>query len=330
MMIKGSSMPLALLALVRSFTFLPSVFGLLWLPAFVVLTVFVGGLLGWGDEIRTLFLDLPPFSWLVDWSWPGLASLLARLTTWMALLAVGFLLSTMLVGVWLMPLILDRLARRDYPQLERSGRDSLWRPTINALQGLAIYALAWLGSLPLWLIPGLGLLLPVLLLGWLNRKIYLFDVLEIYATPDEMDKVRRDLAGPAWGLGVIMAVLAFIPFVGLLAPTLAAVAYAHLGLTGLQLRRLHGASDQGGTFSSTFSQVFGGPFGSGASDNVTSREKGTVIDAEWSEWSDSGGTAKRISEPRPPDASDSSSKGATKSSAESNSASKTRFPKDLI
>ena len=90
----------------------------------------------------------------------------------------------------------------------------------------------------MWLIPGLGLLLPLLLMAWFNRRTFAYDALAQHANAGEWEVLRREQRQAMFLLGLLMAVLAHLPFVGLLVPALAALAYAHLGLEAL--RRLRG------------------------------------------------------------------------------------------
>lgn len=95
----------------------------------------------------------------------------------------------------------------------------------------------WLVTLPLWLVPGLASILPFFWMAWLNRRTFAYDALSVHATDDEWRALRRQQAMPLLGLGLVMAVLAHIPFVGMLAPSLAALAYIHFCLEALRRLR---------------------------------------------------------------------------------------------
>ncbi len=101
-----------------------------------------------------------------------------------------------------------------------------------------LFIIGWVVTLPLWLIPGLGLILPFFWMGWLNRRTFAFDALAIHATEEEWRELQRRHALPLLGLGLLMAVLAHVPYMGLLAPSLAALAYVRYCLEALrQLRQ---------------------------------------------------------------------------------------------
>ena len=92
-------------------------------------------------------------------------------------------------------------------------------------------------TLPLWLVPGFGMLLPFFWMAWLNRRTFAYDALAAHATDVEWRRVRRRHALPLLGLGLVMALLAHLPVVGLLAPSLAALAYVHYCLEALRWQR---------------------------------------------------------------------------------------------
>ena len=74
-------------------------------------------------------------------------------------------------------------------------------------------------------------------MAWLNRRTFAFDALAAHATPDEWRELRRAQAFPLLLLGLVMALLAHVPFLGLLAPSLAALAYLHFSLEALRRLR---------------------------------------------------------------------------------------------
>ena len=82
-----------------------------------------------------------------------------------------------------------------------------------------------------------NLLLPLLLMAWLNRRTFAYDVLAAHTTVDEWRVIRKQRGMPLLMLGMIMAALTHIPFVGLLAPSLAALAYIHFCLEALRRLR---------------------------------------------------------------------------------------------
>ncbi len=230
------------LALARSLATLalPRVWGLLLGPA--VLALFAWGLLSYFllEQLVTTLLGQPPMSWLVSWGVLWLAKLLAVFGGWMLILAAAYLTAMLLAAIVILPLLLERVATRDYPELARMGKDSLTASTWNSLSAALLFVAGWVLTLPLWLVPGFGLLLPLFWIAWLNRRTFAYDALAVHATADEWQLLRRQHARQFLTLGVMLALLAHIPLLGLLAPVLAALAYIHYALEAL--RRMRGGA----------------------------------------------------------------------------------------
>jgi uncharacterized protein involved in cysteine biosynthesis len=94
--------------------------------------------------------------------------------------------------------------------------------------------------LPLWIIPGLSLILPLLLMAWLNRRTFAYDALSLHATDAEWRNLSQQHKSPLFMLGLLMALLAHLPIIGLIVPAIAALSFVHYGLESL--RRLRGGA----------------------------------------------------------------------------------------
>ena len=190
------------------------------------------------DRLSAGFLGNPPLRWLVSWGVLWLAKALALLGAWLILLAASYLVAMLLTALALLPLMLGYLAPADYADLERRGRDSLVESTRNSIVAALIFIAGMLMTLPLWFIPGMGLLLSLFWVAWLNRRTLTYDVLAAHATAEEWREIRQRKGSTLLMLGVLMALLTSVPVVGLLAPSLAALAYIHFCLEALrELRR---------------------------------------------------------------------------------------------
>ena len=228
-----------MLALRRSFATLGR--GRVWLyllaPAMVAVLAMVGLSVALLERLIALFVEQPPLSWIAAWGALWLAELLAGLSGWLLILSASYLVALLLAAIVVLPLLLDHLAATDYPDLARLGRDSLIASTWNSVAAALLFVAGWLLTLPLWLIPGGALLLPLLWMAWLNRRTFAFDALAAHATPDEWRELRRAQAVPLLLLGLLLALLAHVPLLGLLAPSFAALAYIHFGLEALRRLR---------------------------------------------------------------------------------------------
>ena len=228
-----------MLALRRSFATLAR--GRVWFymlaPAIVAVIAMVGLSVLLLEHLIADLIEQPPLSWVVAWGAFWLAKLLAALGGWLLILSASYLVAMLLTAIVVLPLLLNHLAAIDYPDLARQGSDSVVASTWNSVAAALLFIVGWLVTLPLWLIPGLALLLPLFWMAWLNRRTFTFDALAAHATSDEWRELRRTQAMPLLLLGLAMALLAHVPFLGLLAPSLAALAYIHFGLEALRRLR---------------------------------------------------------------------------------------------
>lgn len=212
--------------------------GRVWLymlgPAILSLLAMIGLATFLLQHLVAALSGQPPMSWIAAWGAVWLAHLLAVVGGWVVILSATYLLATLLSAIIILPLLLNHLSATDYPDLARMGEDSVVAGAWNSVWSSLLFVVGWLLTLPLWLIPGLGLILPFFWMAWLNRRTFTYDALAVHATDSEWRALRRQKATPLFGLGLIMGALAHVPFVGLLAPSLAALAYVHYCLEALR------------------------------------------------------------------------------------------------
>lgn len=228
-----------MLAIGRTFASLRQ--GKVWLyvlmPALLSLLLAIGlavWALGWAVQQMMAF---PPMTLLVGWGLVWLAHILAYMGGWMAIFAIAYLSASLLAAIVILPLMLRHLSQSEYRDVAPMGKDSFVAAAVNSVGASLIFIVAWVATIPLWLIPGLSLLLPLLLMGWLNRRTFAYDALSMHATDGEWASLRTAHKLPLFMLGLSMALLAHIPLVGLLAPALAALSFVHYGLEALRRSR---------------------------------------------------------------------------------------------
>lgn len=229
-----------MLALVRSLASLRS--GRVWLcvlaPAVLSFFLWIG-LAFWGlGHVVDAMMQYPPMTLLVSWGVVWLAHLLAYLGGWMAIFAAAYLTASLLAAIFILPLLLKYVAAAEYPDVAANGADNFVASTVNSLLAAILFIAGWTLTLPLWLIPGFSILVPLLWMAWFNRKTFAYDALSVHANDAEWLALKRTARGPLFMLGLVMALLAHVPIVGLFVPALAALAYIHYGLESL--RRMRG------------------------------------------------------------------------------------------
>jgi hypothetical protein len=139
-----------------------------------------------------------------------------------------------------MPLMLKQLSETEYRDVATMGQDSFVNATVHSVFSAFLFIVAWLLTLPLWIIPGLSLILPLLLMAWLNRRTFAYDALSLHATDTEWRGLSQQHKSPLFMLGLLMALLAHLPIIGLIVPAIAALSFVHYSLESL--RRLRGGA----------------------------------------------------------------------------------------
>lgn len=136
-----------------------------------------------------------------------------------------------------MPAMVEHVASRRFPQLARRKGGGIAGSLWNGLVALAGLVGLGLISLPFWLLPPLWPLIPVAIMGWLNQRVLRYDALAEHASHEEMLRIFASRRGSLFAMGAILALLAYVPFVGFIAPVLFGLAFIHLLLDELRALR---------------------------------------------------------------------------------------------
>ena len=86
-------------------------------------------------------------------------------------------------------------------------------------------AALFLASLPLWLLPPLWPLIPVVILAWGNQRLLRYDALAEHADGQEMARIFRGRRTGMYLLGLLLALAAYVPVVGFIAPVVFGLAF---------------------------------------------------------------------------------------------------------
>ena len=150
-------------------------------------------------------------SWLASWG-------VLNVMDWLAPLMVVLLASPVLVVVSLLavaflmtPALVNMVAVRRFPSLERKQGGALLASISWSLASTVMALLALLFSVPLWLVPPLVLVLPPLIWGWLTYRVMAFDALAEHASKDERREVLRRHRVTLLGMGILTGYLGAAP-----------------------------------------------------------------------------------------------------------------------
>lgn len=149
-----------------------------------------------------------------------------------------YLTALFILGVFGMQAMVEHVARRSYPHLERRRGGGVIGSVWNGFVALAGMLLLAALSLPLWLAPPLWPVLAVAILGWGNQRLLRYDALAEHADGEEMERVFRGRRQRLYVMGVLLALIAYVPLVGLLAPVAFGLAFIHYLLGALAAERI--------------------------------------------------------------------------------------------
>ena len=224
---------------------------MLWLmlwPALLALAIWLFVLWIFGAQMVIALVELmrrviSTASFSMYWDLSLALTFAAKVLMFIGFVPLVQLTALLILGVAGMPAMVEHVASRSYPQLERRRGGSLAGSIWNGLVALA-GMIGWFAlSLPLWLFPPLWPLIPVAVIGWVNQRILRYDAIAEHGDVNEMRTVFRLRRGAMYLLGAAPAFIAYIPVVGFFATMLFALAFIHFCLA--ELARLRGAPIEG-------------------------------------------------------------------------------------
>jgi len=148
-----------------------------------------------------------------------------------------YLTALFILSVFGMQAMVEHVASRRFPQLVRRQGGGVAGSVWNSLVALAGLALLGLVSIPFWLIPPLWPAIPVVIMAWVNQRVLRYDALAEHATAQEMREIFASRRSTLYMLGAVLALLAYVPLLGFLAPVLFGLAFIHFLLGELESLR---------------------------------------------------------------------------------------------
>ena len=197
----------------------PKVIGLSLLPLLIGVALTLGlGWFYWEAAVAGVRATLEGWSlvdagltWVESLMGSSFRSVLAPLIV-VALAAPVIVVLSVLLVAWLMtPAIVNLVAMRRFPALQRK-QGAGWFTSISwSLICTVLALLALVISVPLWFIPPLVLVVPPLIWGWLNYRVMSFDVLAAHASAEERRTLMRQHRAQLLGIGVVSGYLGAAP-----------------------------------------------------------------------------------------------------------------------
>jgi hypothetical protein len=150
------------------------------------------------------------------------------------ILVMLVIVTTMIItALFVMPSLIDFVAKRYYPLLDRKNGGSIIGSLFHVISAIIIFIVLWSIALPFWFV-GVGMLASFLAAAYLNQRLFSYDALSEHASKEELRVLLRVDKLSLWGLGLLTGFVQFIPFLNLFAPTLTALAFIHFELARLE------------------------------------------------------------------------------------------------
>jgi len=218
---------------------------MLWLmiwPMLIALMIWGTVLLFAGAEMVAMLAGwmqewLKSGTFFIRWDIGGAITLAAKVLVFLMFVPLVWLTALLILSAFGMPAMVEHVASRRFPQLARRQGGGVAGSVWNGVVALAGLIGLGLVSIPFWLVPPLWPLIPVAIMGWLNQRVLRYDALAEHASGEEMLRIFSARRGTLYWMGAILALLAYVPLVGFIAPVLFGLAFVHLLLGELQALR---------------------------------------------------------------------------------------------
>lgn len=167
-------------------------------------------------------------------------SIIANLMLLLLFFPLVYLTALFILAAFGMQKMVEHVARQAFPQLERRRGGSTAGSVWNAIATFAALVAVILVSLPLWLVPPLGPIILLAILSWSNQRLLRYDALAEHADRAEMTRLFRQRRGALYALGLLLALMGYVPLLNLLAPVVFGLAFIRYLLGALEEMRTVG------------------------------------------------------------------------------------------
>lgn len=176
-------------------------------------------------------------AWAASHGFTGFADWTVALLALLLVVPMMFATAVVLIGVLAMPLVIRHLGNGPYRDVVPKGSLALVPSIWNGVSSMLLFAVGYLLSLPLWLIPPLALVVPWLWWSWLTARVMRFDSLVEHADTGERAALIAQKRRSYFLLALLVTLLNYVPPLFLITPVLSALAFAHYSLALLRRRR---------------------------------------------------------------------------------------------
>lgn len=197
----------------------PRVIALSLLPlVLMVAGAFALGYLFWDRAVDGVLAWLETWSmvefvlgWLDSVGLGQLRTVVAPLLVLVLATPLIVVLALLLVAFMMTPAMVDLVALRRFPDLQRRRGGGVLGSVAWSLWSTLLALLALIVSVPFWLIPPLVLVLPPLIWGWLTYRVFSYDALAEHAAADERRALLARHRIPLLVMGMLTGLISAAP-----------------------------------------------------------------------------------------------------------------------
>jgi CysZ protein len=166
------------------------------------------------------------------------AIIAAHVVLFLLFVPLVYVTALFILGVFGMQKMVEHVAERTFPSLERRRGGGMGGSGLNGVVALLGMAGMFVVSLPLWLLPPLWPLIPLAIFAWGNQRLLRYDAVAEHADAGEMTRLFRERRQGMYLLGLLLALVAYVPLIGLIAPVVFGLAFIRYLLGALQQMRV--------------------------------------------------------------------------------------------
>lgn len=174
---------------------------------------------------------------LVHLQWPDAAMIAAHAILFLLFVPLVYLTALFILGVFGMGEMVEHVASRSFPNLERRHGGGVVGSVVNGIAALLGMLLLGIVTLPVWLLAPLWPLIPLVIFAWANQRLLRYDALAEHADRQEMKIIFRQRRGHLYLFGLLFALVAYVPVLGFVAPVLFGLAFIRYLLGALAEHR---------------------------------------------------------------------------------------------
>ncbi len=218
-MTQGTSLMLDSFWRAAAYCFRPKVIAMSLLPLAVMLLVlggwsyfyWAGSVVAVQHWVETIGWLRTMFSWFGNSGTEGFAAGVAPFVVLVLMTPVAAVVALLLIATLMAPALVRMTAEQRFASLAKKHGMGVVASVLWALGTSLVAIVAFVVTMPLWLIPPLVLIVPPVIWGWLTYRVMSVDALAEHASKEERDTLLQRYRWPLLLMGVICGYIGIAP-----------------------------------------------------------------------------------------------------------------------